>query len=241
MAKITSPLTTKTIPSSGQWKEYSIPDESESQSIDFTELDMLRIKRGLPPLTEELKQEMMRSQMPQSKPKQTFTSTTTEDDMTIEKLAELEKRIQSAKQERATGKERLSQAAKLRIEALCGMSHSTQEVKLDNNVFMLKALKGKDQREAIVVASEFDGTAHAAFEIRRQLLARSIVAINGTDLDLYLGTNSLETRLEFVEELPEPMLIKLYSEYLNMVQETQNRYFLKTEEEAKEVAEDLKK
>lgn len=241
MSKITSNLTNKTFKSS-PYREFEVPDDSDneylSSDIDFATIDAQRIKRGLPPLDEDIKLQMIQSQK-QTNTKQTFSSTIPEEEMTIDKLEEIERKIQSAKKN--NGVEKLSLAAKNRIEALCGMSKSTKEIDLDGNKYELHGLKGKDQRAAIVAAANFDGTAHAAFEIRKQFLARALVAINGTDLELYLGSNLLEAKLEFIEELEEPMLIKLYSEYLNMVQETQDRYFIKSENDAKEVVEDLKK
>jgi hypothetical protein len=242
MPKITSPLTSKTYQSGVNYKEYSIPDESmqEEPEIDFTAIDALRIKRGLPVLTQDVKQQMLQSVQPKQA-QRTYSSTTQEEDMTVEKLGEIEKKLQTSKRERASGVERLSHGAKLRIEALCGMLKSTNEIDVDGVKFVLRTLKAKEQREAIVAASSFDGTPHAAFEIRRQLLARAIVQIQGTDIELFLGDPSLEARLEAVEEFEEMTLIKLYAEYIDMVQATQNKYFVKTEVEAKEVMEDLKK
>jgi len=241
MPKVTSSLTNKTI-SGPSYKTVEIPDEtghSEEPDIDFVAIDAHRIKRGLPPLDEHIKHQMLHSQS-QAKT-QTFTSTVPEEEMTIEKLGEIEKKLQAAKQAKASGLDKLGVGAKNRIEALLGTFKSIREVEIDGNKYTLQGLKGKDQRAAIVKASEYDGTAHAAFEIRRQLLARALVAVNGTDLELYLGTNNIDAKLDVIEEFEEPMLIKLYSEYLDMMQETQNKYFIKNEQDAKEVVEDLKK
>lgn len=243
MPKVTSSLTNKTI-SGSSYKTIEIPDEtgySEEPAIDFVTIDAHRIKRGLPPLDEHIKRQMLQAQNQDQSKAQTFTSTVPEEEMTIEKLSEIEKKLQAAKQAKSSGLEKLSFGAKNRIDALLGTSRSIKDVEIEGIKFTIQGLKGKAQRAAIVKASEYDGTAHAAFEIRRQLLARAIIAVNGTDFELYLGTHDIEAQLEFVEELEEPMLNKLYSEYLEMVQETQNKYFIKNDQDVKEVVEDLKK
>lgn len=244
MSKITSDLTSKSFPKQ-QMRQFDVSDESDVEDlppndIDFAMIDGDRIARGLPALDISTKRAMIASQAQQGK-RQTFNSTTAEDDISVQKLAELEKTIQAAKQNRVNGTEKLSQTAKRRIESLLNMSKSVREVDIDENKFLLRTLKGKEQRAAIVATTQYDGTADAAFEIRKQLLGRALVQINGTDLELFLGDTSLEARMEFIDEMEEPALIKLYTEYLAMVEETQNKYFVKTEEDAKEVMEDIKK
>jgi len=226
-------------------RELEVPDETgyEEASIDFDAIDNMRAERGLPPLDLKTKKAMLASQL-QSKveqPKQQLKFTSTEPEMSVQKLAEFEHTIASARRDKVSGVERLSPAAKRRIEALCGMSRGTREVDIDGNKFVLRTLRGKEQRQAIVEASKFDGTPHAAFEIRKQLLGRALVQVAGTDVELFLGDGSIEARLALIDELEEPTLLKLYSDYLDLAQETQNKYFVKTEAEAKEVIEELKK
>lgn len=246
MPKFESPITSKSF-NAPQMKQFEIPDETgyaeEQPLIDFDAIDNMRAERGLPPLDLNTKKAMLANQIQSQKEQmpKPLKFTSTEPEMSTQKLAELENSISVARKDKMAGIERLSVSAKRRIEALCGMSRGTKEVDIDGNKFVVRTLKGKEQRDAIVEASNFDGTPHAAFEIRKQLLGRAIVQVAGTDIELFLGDGSINARLEFIEELEESTLLKLYSEYLNLVQETQNRYFVKTIDEAKEVVDELKK
>lgn len=241
MPKITSDLVNKSY-SGTPLQEFDVPDESgyAPPSIDFEAIDAHRASRGFPPLDDATKRAMFASQTQEKLPRKTIT-TSEPVEQSAQHLADFERQVVDAKKAKFAGQERLNDAAKRRIEALCGMSRGTREVDIDGNKYLLRTLKSKEHRAAIVAAAEFDGSAHAAFEIRKQLLARAIVQITGYDVELFIGDPSIAARLEFVDELEEPMLIKLYSEYLDLAQTTQERYFVKTESDVKEVMEDLKK
>jgi hypothetical protein len=237
MPSIKSELTNKTLPGGAKMRSYTVPDagaptpqpEPENPAgLDFGAVNASMVERGLPPLDPETisawntQQMAKRTQSPQD-------------------LEQLEKQISQARKDKVMGVQRLSQVAKQRIEMLCGISRGIREVDLDGRIFVLRTLKGKEQRLAIMAAAEYDGTIQSPFEIRRQLLARAIDRVDGTDFDLFLNDTSMEARLDAVEELEEAMLIKLYDEYLSLVRETQDRYFPKNEVEAKEVVADLGK
>lgn len=155
--------------------------------------------------------------------------------------SEIEREIRAAKEARRTGKERLNEGAKRRIEILLGMTRTTRTINVGGNEFVLQSLKAKEVRESIMVAAEYDNTVQSPFEIRKQFLARSIVSIAGVDFVQFIGSNSLESKLFFVEELDEALLNRLYDEYLNLVKEAREKFTIKNEEEAKEVLVDLKK
>lgn len=239
MPKLDSTLTSKTFTATAI-PQFDVPDESQaiqdSAPIDFEAIDIQRQSRGLPPLDDKTKRAMYAS-MQQEEP----TPETKAKVPTVQHLHDFERKVDESRRAKNSGQERLSVAAKKRIESLCEMSRATKTVELDDNTYVLQTLKGKEHRAAIVAAAAFDGSAHAAFEVRKQLMARSIAKISGYDVELFLGDDSIEARLEFVDELPEALLIKLYSEYLEMAQGAQNKYFIKTEAEVKEVMADLKK
>jgi hypothetical protein len=155
--------------------------------------------------------------------------------------AEIEREIRQAREDRKIGRERLSEGAKKRIEMLLGMTTIFRDVDIMGNIFVLKALQGKEIRKAIVAASEYDGTVESPFEIRKQLLARSLFKIAGIDADQFIGSGTLDAKLMFVEELDDALLNRLYSEYLILAQEAKEKYAIKSEEEVKEVIDDLKK
>ena len=155
--------------------------------------------------------------------------------------SEIEREIKAAKEARRTGKERLSDGAKRRIEILLGMTRSIHKVDIDGNVFIFQSLKAKEMREAIIAAAEYDGTVQSPFEIRKQFLARSITSIADVDFEQFIGSNTLEAKLLFIEELDDALLNRLYDEYLILAKETRDKFSIKNDQDAKEVVEDLKK
>lgn len=158
-----------------------------------------------------------------------------------EESMEIERQIREAKEARRTGKERLNDGAKRRIEMLVGMTRSTREFDLDGNVYVLQTLRSKEMREAIMAAAEFDGTVQFPFEIRRQFLARSMVQVAGVEASQFVGSNSLEAKLQLIDDLDEALLNRLYDEYGLLIKESVDKFALKTEEDVKGISEDLKK
>jgi hypothetical protein len=124
---------------------------------------------------------------------------------------------------------------------LLEMTRSNREVDLNGNVFILQTLRSKEMREAMMAASEFDGTVQSPFEIRRQLLSRSLISLAGIEFAQFVGSDSLEAKLELIDSLDEAILNRLFDEYSALVRESRDKYAIKTDEVAKEVAEDLKK
>jgi len=156
-------------------------------------------------------------------------------------IEEIERELREAQQAKRSGKEKLSDGAKRRIEMLLGMTQLKKEVKIENNTFLLRTLKSKEMRDALFAASSFDGTVQAPYEIRRQLLSRSIVEISGIDIESFLGTDKLDAKFAFVDDLDESFILRLYNEYLILAKESSDKFSIKNEIESQEVSEDLKK
>jgi len=154
---------------------------------------------------------------------------------------EIEKEIRAAKEARRTGKERLNEGAKRRLEILLGMTRTTHTADVGGNEFVFQSLKAKEMREAIVAAAEYDNTVQSPFEIRKQFLARSIVTVAGVDFAQFIGSDSLEAKLIFIEELDDALLNRLYDEYLKLAKEAREKFTIKNSEEAAAVVDDLKK
>lgn len=156
-------------------------------------------------------------------------------------MTEGEMQILAAKKAKREGKERLSDGAKRRIEILIGMTRLTRDVDVDGKLYRLQTLKSKELREALTATSEFDGTVQLIFETRRQLLARSLVVVAGVEIEQFLSDDSLQTKLDFIEEMDHALLLRLYNEYISLSNEAQDKYAIKTVEQLKEVADELKK
>lgn len=160
---------------------------------------------------------------------------------TPEERLELERQIREARDAKRTGKVRLNEGAKRRIEMLLGMTRTTREADVAGNKFGFQSLRAEEMRQAIMAAAEFDGTVQSPFEIRRQLIARSITHVAGLDIAQFVGSNELDARLQFVDALDEALLNRLYDEYLILVRESKDKFAIKSEADAQEVIEDLKK
>lgn len=154
---------------------------------------------------------------------------------------EFERSMKEARDAKRTGKTRLNEGARRRIEMLVGMSRTTHEADIGGNQYAFQTLGSKEMRTAIMAASAFDGSVQSPFEIRRQLLGYSLTKIAGLDVAQFVGSNDIEAKLELIDNLDDALLNRLYDEYLLMVKESREKYAIKTEEDAKEVAEDLKK
>jgi hypothetical protein len=156
-------------------------------------------------------------------------------------LSEIERDFKKSREDKLRSQTQLNDGARRRIEMLIGMIRTTRDADIEGNVYTLQTLKGKEMREAIMAASEFDGTVQSAFEIRRQMLARSLSKVANVPIEQFVGSTSLEARFNFIDELDDFLLNRLMEEYSLLTQEAKTKYSLSTPEQVKEVAEDLKK
>jgi len=227
MPTIKSDLTNKSF-DGNQMMQFDVSDESQEMPSD--EIDALNrrmAERGLPPLDENTINQMYKHQNKQVNNQNDLSTT--------------ERAVKEARIAKATGKTRLNDGAKRRVEALCGIMRSTKSVDIEGNIFSLRTLKTKEMREALLEASKFDGTVESPFEIRKQLLARSLYEIAGADATLFLGDSSLYAMFEFLDEQDESLLVRLFSEYSQLANSADKRYSIKNDVDAKEVIDDLKK
>lgn len=215
MAGYDSPIGSKKFGGT-QMKSFDIPDESGYQEPLPPEVD-----------SRVMQQVQQMQQFQQMQPP--------------EDIAEIERQVRQARAARKMQTSKISDGAKKRLEILMGMTRTTREVDIENSKFVLQSLKGKEVREAIFQASQFDNTVEFPFEIRRQLLARSLVEIAGVSVEQFIGSNDLFDKLNFVEELDDAFLSRLYLEYTEMSKEARDKYAVVTEEDAKEVVEEIKK
>jgi len=156
-------------------------------------------------------------------------------------LSDLEREFKAGREEKLRAQTQLNEGARRRIEMLIGMTRTTREVEIEGNVYVLQTLKGKEMREAILAASEFDGTVQSPFEVRRQMLARSLAKVANVPIEQFVGSSVLEARLTFIDELDDTLLNRLMQEYSLLTKEAKSKYSLNTPEQVKEVVEDLKK
>lgn len=226
MPSFDSPLGNKKI-NTPALKEVDIPDDSGFNQNEIVN-PVVRRRQAMPVLDETAIQNL-----------QTRLQQEAEQDP-----AEMEKEFREAREARKAklmGKDRLNDGAKRRIEMLLRMTSFNRQVDIEGNIFVLQEIPVREMRAAMMAASEFDGTIEFTFEMIKQFLARSLTQIAGVDFSQFIGSNDIDAKLAFIDELSEPLLNRLYSEYLEMVRESKEKYSIKNELEAKEIIENLKK
>jgi hypothetical protein len=162
-----------------------------------------------------------------------------EEELSIHQAKEAARAAREARQNSAG---RITTDGKTRIELLTSIGRLTKDITIGGSVFTLRTLKAKETREAametfIPGVTQLDAT----FEGRKQQLARSLVKIDNEDVGLVLGNDTLAYRLEFIEELEENVISKLWDEFQILKTEAKEKYGITTPEDAKVVGEDLKK
>lgn len=229
MTTFESPLGKKTIASGRQMREFDIPDESEEKFQEFNVESAIR-QPGMKKLN-----------MDEINAFQARLNGTPDFQQSNNYEADIEREIKEAREMKKSGKEKLSVGAKKRLESLLGMTRHQREVAIGEILFVLQTLTGTQTRETIMNTSKYDGTVESPFEMRVQILARSITSIGGVDFDQFVGTADINTKMTFVESLDDFLLNRLYDDYLIMTKEAKRKYSVNTPQEAQEVINDIKK
>jgi hypothetical protein len=209
-----------------QLKEVDVPDESEFEDSGYPEhINVNQAIKGMKPLDEA----GIRA----------FQARLAREQNEVDS-SQVEHEIRQTKADKRMGRERLNEGARKRIEMLVGMTRNTRTAEIEGNTYILQTLKAKEMRETIAASAEFDGTVHAPFEMRRQFLARSLIHVVGIDIEQFLGSNDLSVKLNFIDEMDDILLNRLYDEYMTLVNDSRNKYAIK-QEAVQEVVDDLKK
>lgn len=165
-----------------------------------------------------------------------------QDDFPDQDMADIERDIQRQRAEKRSGKQRLDPGAKKRLEQLLGMTRTEKEVLLNNEtLFVIQTLKSSELNEVLKEARKETMQFDWDFQMRRHNLARSIKSISNISFSDFVGSDDIEDRLYFVDQLDDFVLTRLYKEYGELSEEAKNKYGISTEEKQKEVVEDLKK
>lgn len=208
-------------------REFDVPDESENEQ-QFN-VDAAMKQPGMRQLNmNEIAafQQKLRNSFPDEEPA----------DQT-----EVEESFKQAREMKRSGKERLTEGAKRRLESLLGMTRLNRTAVIGETEFVLQTLTGKETRLAILEAAVFDGTVESPFAIRGQLLARSLIGIGGVDFDHFVGSDKIDIKLLFIEELDDIILNRLYDEYLLLNKEAKKKFGINNAQEVQEVVSDIKK
>ena len=124
---------------------------------------------------------------------------------------------------------------------MCGIGRLQTETEAGGHKFVLQSLKAGEMKEVLTIVSQVSTAATAMFEMRAQILAKSLVTIDDQPIDLILGVSNPEDMIQFINELQESLVNQLYNSYTNMIKENENKFLVKDSQEAHEVAEEIKK
>lgn len=151
--------------------------------------------------------------------------------------------------------------SKRRIELLLGLGRGTKDVPIETDegtvTFSLRTLKRKENREIASFlenakrvradTGEYILSPASLYALSVMALKYAIYEVDGIEIDVVLGTVNAEddqrisVRELFVEELDDTLVNHLFAEYERLVVDNTAKYGIKSEAEAKEVAEELRK
>ena len=160
--------------------------------------------------------------------------------MSMEEMEDVE-RIRNQVVERQT---RVSPEARNRLEFLSGIGRMEESIMIEKTKFTMQSIKSGEQEDVFEVVSELKNASaiKLQFEIRAQTLARSIYAIDDQPFGVVIGSNYMEDKVTATRQFDENVADYLYKWYQeNIVKKAQDKYAVKTEEDAQEVIEAIKK
>lgn len=138
---------------------------------------------------------------------------------------------------------------KRRIEMLTEIGRAQTTVNVDNHEFVLRSLKGREIRHIVQITSDLakESRPDTIYDIRVQTLAYSLVSIDGVSIDSLLGSfglpyeEAIYRRKQLLEDLDEAVLNYIFADYQKLMRDNMERFGIKNEADAKEVAEQLRK
>lgn len=138
-------------------------------------------------------------------------------------------------------KQRLSSSARERIELLSELGRLSEDVEFENHVFSIRSLKDKEMKSIAQMLAITEPGVETYFLSRDQVLARSIYKIDGQPIEMILSNGSLEAVLDLLDAMDDGVVEYLHNCYLEMIKKNKHKFEIKTEQEMKEVVEDIKK
>jgi hypothetical protein len=134
--------------------------------------------------------------------------------------------------------------AKERAEFLLNLTRKTKEFEVDGVKFILQTLKTKEWkyiRDILVINSNNKTDYDLAYLNRFLKLSLSLVSINNISFNEVVGSNDINEKMNFLEELQDELLTILEKNFDELVNITKASNEIKNEDDVKEVVSDLKK
>jgi hypothetical protein len=162
--------------------------------------------------------------------------------------------VMAARQRKVQEYGQVSDSAKRRIELLVGIGRSKVDVPVETDngktTYSLRTLKSREVKKVLHLATELSDNKTSQLEgvliLRERVLAYSLYAIDGVDVDIMLNIvgnehERIAARAAFLEEQDDSFIGHIYEHYEKLTKNNTAKYSVKTEEEAKEVAEQMTK
>ena len=163
-----------------------------------------------------------------------------------EPLEDLQK-IKQTREQIASSQKILSPDARERLNYLANLGRKTEEVEVEGITFTLRTLKAKENAEAIHFGSSLgepsiNQTIDSYHSMRNYTMSKAIQAIDGISLENVVGSRDTEVIIKhLLEEMDEAVIDYLYGKFLTMTKNHKEKFSIKSQEEVKEVIEDIKK
>lgn len=123
--------------------------------------------------------------------------------------------------------------AKKRIETLLGITEQTRSVIINKIEFVIKVIKGSEFKDAFSAINDKETN---VYNLMRQILARCIKKVDGVLLDELLQSDSIESKLYFIDQLDVYIVNHLYSQYSELVKEVNSLF-----DRVEDIGEEIKK
>ena len=135
----------------------------------------------------------------------------------------------------------ITQPAKTRLEYLSDIGKMTKDVVIGGITFTLRTLKSREQKQVYLTIVDVTNKIDEAYNIKLYSLAYSLIKIDGQDVNFMVKINSLNDKINMLEELEETVIDELYNAYVELKETSDKQFSIKNEKDMKEVTEDLKK
>lgn len=139
--------------------------------------------------------------------------------------------------------ERAPKSVISRYEVLAGIARITKDIKIENTVFSIRSLKGREQREVLmaVSSSNVNNGIEEMYKVRAYTLAMSLYKIDGRPIEEVLQTDDLDQIANIIDDWEESLSNHLFSEYTNMVNNHNKNISSDLGNTAEEIVENVKK
>lgn len=151
------------------------------------------------------------------------------------------KAMQGARDASKVAQKTVSPEMKQKINVLTGIGRLEKEVTIDGIKFTLRSLKSKEMRDIVSAVAQTEVAAEGGYEMRARILSNSISMIDGYPVKMVLDAEKIASVYDFINESEESTVVALYNAYTEMTDKIDKTMVVKTEQDATEVAKEVKK